>query len=301
MFEGFEAKTLPGDGIRIFVRYAGPEQAPPLVLVHGYPQTSAMWHLVAPQLARAYQVVCPDLRGYGRSDKPASNASHTPYSKRAMANDIVAVMDHLGHDSFLVGAHDRGARVCHRLGMDHPDRVRAMMFLDIAPTREMYANTSDAFARAYWHWFFLVQNHPIPETMIGENPDSYWKLKCFNQAGGANPFSREALREYLEAFRDPAVIHGSCEDYRAAATIDIRHDDEDDGRKLAMPLMVIWARDGAIGRCFDAPALWAGRAANVTCEEVAATHYMAEEIPDEIAAKMTAFFARHSRTKEAGQ
>ena len=294
MFEGFVAETLPGDGTEIFVRCAGPMDGQPLVLVHGYPQTSAMWHLVAPILAKTYRVICPDLRGYGRSGKPASDDYHTPYSKRAMANDIVAVMDHLGHDRFLVGAHDRGARVCHRLGIDHPERVKAMVLLDIAPTREMYANTSMAFAKAYWHWFFLIQNHPIPETMITEDPDSYWKLKCFGQAGGVNPFSDEALAEYLEAFRNPAAVHASCEDYRAAATIDIRHDDADGGAKLSMPLLAIWAKDGVIGRCFDAPALWAERAENVACAVVEATHYMAEEIPDEIAAKMAAFFALHS-------
>ncbi len=301
MFEGFEEKTVPGDGTEIFVRHAGPEGATPLVLVHGYPQTSAMWHQVAPILAETYRVICPDLRGYGRSGKPSSDSEHTPYSKRAMAADIAAVMRHLGHEIFLVGAHDRGARVCHRLGLDHPDRVKAMVLLDIAPTREMYVNTSKAFAKAYWHWFFLIQNHPIPETMIGENPDSYWKLKCFNQSGGTNPFKEEALSEYLQAFRNPACIHATCEDYRAAATIDIRHDDEDAGIKLKMPLKAIWARKGVIGRCFDAPALWAERAENVTCEEVDATHYMAEEIPNEIATKMAAFFASHSKAKEAAE
>lgn len=153
MFKEFVEERIEGDGATLFVRRAGPAGAPPLVLLHGYPQTSAMWHGVAPILARSYQIICPDLRGYGRSDKPVSNASHEPYSKRAMANDIVAVMRRLGHKRFLVGAHDRGARVAHRMGLDHPDCVAAMTLLDIAPTREMYANTSVEFARAYWHWF----------------------------------------------------------------------------------------------------------------------------------------------------
>jgi haloacetate dehalogenase len=290
MFEGFTEEMIAGNGAKIFVRRAGPLGAEPLVLVHGYPQTSAMWHQLAPELAKNFQVICPDLRGYGRSDKPPSDAQHSPYSKRAMASDIAAVMSELGHERFHVGAHDRGARVCHRLGLDHGERVKSMVFLDIAPTREMYANTSDAFAKAYWHWFFLIQDYPIPETMIGENPESYWKMKCFNQAGGDNPFSDAALAEYLDAFRDPATIHATCEDYRAAATIDLRHDDEDGSRKLAMPLKAIWAKHGVIGRCFDAAALWAERAENVTCTEVDATHYMAEEIPDEILAHMIAFF-----------
>lgn len=297
MFQGFTEEMIPGDGADIFVRRAGPAGAPAVLLVHGYPQTSAMWHLMAPELAKTYQVICPDLRGYGRSSKPPSDAAHSPYSKRAMANDITAVMSALGHQRFHVGAHDRGARVCHRLGLDHADRVTSMVLLDIAPTREMYANTSQAFATAYWHWFFLIQNHPIPETIIGENPENYWKLKCFNQTNGKNPFSDAALAEYLAAFRDPATIHATCEDYRAAATIDLRHDDDDAGQKLAMPVMAIWAKNGVIGRCFDAAALWSDRAQTVTCAEVDATHYMAEEIPDELLTHMSAFFARHDQSK----
>ncbi|PYG32284.1 alpha/beta fold hydrolase [Pelagimonas varians] len=299
MFEGFTEQVLPGDGTDIFVRSGGPENAEPLVLIHGYPQTSAMWHLVAPKLAETYRVICPDLRGYGRSGKPATDAEHAPYSKRAMANDIVAVMQSLGHDQFLVGAHDRGARVAHRLGMDHAGRVKGMVLLDIAPTREMYANTSHDFAKAYWHWYFLIQKHPLPETIIGENSDSFWKLKCFNQAGGDNVFSQAALAEYLSAFRDPAVIHASCEDYRAAATIDIRHDDADAGAKLTMPLLTLWAKQGVIGHCFDAAALWKSRAENLEFDEVDASHYMAEEIPDVIVARLLDFFDRSHTAQEA--
>ena len=154
-----------------------------------------MWHSVAPILASSYQVVCPDLRGYGRSEKPDSDSSHFPYSKRAMARDIVTIMKHLGHDSFLVGAHDRGARVAHRLGLDNPNCVEAMVLLDIAPTREMYAGTTTDFARAYWHWFFLIQPYPLPEEIISKDPEAFWKLKCFNQTRGSNPFSKEALAE----------------------------------------------------------------------------------------------------------
>lgn len=293
MFQDFVEERIGGDGATLFVRRAGPEGAPPIVLLHGYPQTSAMWHGVAPILARSYQVICPDLRGYGRSDKPASNTSHEPYSKRAMAGDIVAVMQRLGHNRFLVGAHDRGARVAHRMGLDHSDRVAAMAFLDIAPTREMYANTSAKFAEAYWHWFFLIQKHPLPEQMIGQDPQAFWKLKCFNQAGGENPFSDGALAEYLSAFSDPDAIHASCEDYRAAATIDIEHDDADQGRKLDMPLLTLWAKRGVIETCFDALGLWRQRAAQVEGEALDTTHYMAEEIPDDIAARMSDFFAQN--------
>ncbi|SNZ19535.1 alpha/beta fold hydrolase [Cohaesibacter gelatinilyticus] len=301
MFQEFVEERVEGDGATLFIRRAGPDGAPPIVLLHGYPQTSAMWHGVAPILARSYQVVCPDLRGYGRSDKPASDPFHQPYSKRAMANDIVAVMQRLGHERFLVGAHDRGARVAHRMGLDHADHVSAMVLLDIAPTREMYAGTNAEFAHAYWHWFFLTQQQPLPEKMIASDPEEFWKLKCFNQARGENPFSSEALKEYLKAFQEPEVIHASCEDYRAAASIDIEHDNADKGRKLTMPLLALWAKRGVIETCFDALDLWYQRAERVEGDALDATHYMAEEIPDEIAARMVGFFSRNPIHAEAAE
>ena len=274
----------------MFVRRAGLPSAPPLILLHGYPQTSAMWHGVAPILARSFQVVCLDLRGYGKSEKPVSNSTHYPYSKRAMAQDVVAVMNNLGHKKFLVGAHDRGARVAHRLGLDHPDSVEAMVLLDIAPTREMYAGTTSDFARAYWHWFFLIQPHPLPEQIISKDPEAFWKLKCFNQARGENPFSTEALEEYLTAFKQPDTIHSSCEDYRAAASIDIEHDDADQEKKLLMPVLALWAKLGVIESCFNALELWRLRADKVEGEALEAGHYMAEEIPEEVAKRMSEFF-----------
>jgi len=279
----------------LFVRRAGPPSAPPLILLHGYPQTSAMWHGVAPILARSFQVVCLDLRGYGKSEKPVSNSTHYPYSKRAMAQDVVAVMNNLGHKKFLVGAHDRGARVAHRLGLDHPDCVEAMVLLDIAPTREMYAETNSDFARAYWHWFFLIQPHPLPEQIISKDPEAFWKLKCFNQANGKNPFSTEALSEYLTAFKQPDAIHSSCEDYRAAASIDIEHDNADQGKKLLMPVLALWAKLGVIESCFDALELWRLRADKVEGEALEAGHYMAEEIPNEVAKRMSEFFLFNSK------
>jgi len=293
MFKNFKEERIEGDGATLFVRRAGPDSAPPIVLLHGYPQTSAMWHGVAPILAQSYQVICPDLRGYGRSDKPKTDSQHRPYSKRSMANDIVALMRHLGHRRFHVGAHDRGARVAHRLGLDHPELVGAMVLLDIAPTREMYANTSAKFAQAYWHWFFLTQPEPLPENMIGADPEDFWKLKCFNQARGDNPFSDAALAEYLEAFSSPDAIHASCEDYRAAVGIDIEHDNDDNDRKLTMPLLTLWAKRGVISSCFDALELWGQRAEQVQGEALDTTHYMAEEIPEDIATRMSHFFAQH--------
>ena len=292
MFEGFAEDWIEGEGATLFTRRAGRPGTPPLVLLHGYPQTSAMWHEVAPILAQDFSVVCLDLRGYGRSDKPSSNHDHATYSKRAMALDVVQVMERLGHHRFYIGAHDRGARVAHRLGLDYSHRVEAMTLLDIAPTREMYAQTSAEFAGLYWHWFFLIQKSPIPETIIGQNPVEFWKLKCFNQADGSNPFHPDALTEYLDAFSDPKTIHASCEDYRAAATIDISHDDEDNSR-LSVPIQVIWSKNGAVGKCFDPLALWQLRADHVSGEALDLTHYMAEEQPEKIAHKMRDFFLHH--------
>ncbi len=297
MFEGFIEETVEGGGASIFVRRAGAKDLPPLVLLHGYPQTSAMWHGVAPILAKKYQVVCPDLRGYGRSTKPASDEKHSAYSKRAMAADIVTVMENLGHKSFFIGAHDRGARVAHRLGLDHSDRVRAMTLLDIAPTREMYAQTSAAFATSYWHWFFLIQAAPLPERIIGKDPSEFWKRKCFNQVGRDNLFHPEALNEYLQAFNDPDAIHASCEDYRAAVTIDIDHDNADGDNRLTVPLQVFWAKHGAIEKCFDALKIWRQRAISISGEALDATHYMAEEIPQDIANRMHAFFSRQPQSQ----
>ena len=293
MFKGFICEMIKGDGASLFVRRAGPRNAPSIVLLHGYPQTSAMWHGVAPILARSYQVVCPDLRGYGQSDKPASDSLHQPYSKRAMANDIIAVMRVLGHKRFLVGAHDRGARVAHRMGLDHPNSVAAMTLLDIAPTREMYANTSTEFARNYWHWFFLTLPSPFPEKMIGADPEMFWKQKCFYQSKEKVPFVSEALTEYLDAFANPEMIHASCEDYRAAASIDIEHDNADLGKKLKMPILTLWAKHGVIETCFNGLNLWRMRAKKVEGEALDATHYMAEEKPEEVAARMSDFYSRH--------
>ncbi|MEH6497090.1 MAG: alpha/beta hydrolase [Pseudomonas marincola] len=298
MFDGFTEEYINTANLRLFVRCAGAKNLPPLVLLHGYPQTSAMWHKVVPLLSDHFRIICPDLRGYGRSDKPVSDEKHLTYSKRTMANDIVQLMAELGYNKFFVGAHDRGARVAHRLGLDHADKVSAMVLLDIAPTREMYAYAGSEFAKAYWHWYLLIQNNPLPETLIGNDPESFWKLKCFNQAGGVNPFEPEALSEYLSAFSDPASIHATCEDYRAAATIDIEHDDQDNGRKLSVPMQIIWAKRGAVGRCFDAMALWKERAENVTGHAVDTTHYMAEEIPETIASNFIDFFNQHANLQQ---
>lgn len=286
-FDGFKELSVDIDGSRVFARVAG--TGPPLLLLHGYPQTSAMWHRIAPDLARDYTVIAADLRGYGRSAAPATSGDHAPYSKRAMAQDLIGLLDALGHDRVLIGAHDRGARVAHRLAADHPDRVRALALLDIAPTREMYAGTTAEFATLYWHWFFLIQPAPFPERMIATNPDAFWLKKCGSGSAGMTPFVRQALREYLEAFSRPEVIHASCEDYRAACGIDIEHDNAEDGR-LPVPLLVNWGRHGVIERCFDPLELWRSRATDVRGASIEGGHYLAEEAPEAVLSHWRPFF-----------
>lgn len=286
MFEGFERFDLPGEGATIHGVTGG--DGPPLLLLHGNPQTHAMWHKVTPALAERFTVVACDLRGYGRSSKPASEPHHASYSKRAMATDMVRVMEGLGHTRFQIGAHDRGARVAHRLGLDWPDRVERMALLDIAPTREMYANTSDGFARDYWHWFFMIQPSPLPERMMSADPEAFWRWKCERRAPGV--FAPEALEDYLTAFADAETVRATCEDYRAAATIDIRHDDEDGERKLTCPLLVLWGANGAIEKHFDCLGLWRQRANDVRGHTLPGGHYLAEELPDEVAEAFLEFF-----------
>ncbi|PUB17564.1 alpha/beta fold hydrolase [Yoonia sediminilitoris] len=286
-FEGFEERFFDGPDGPVFYRIGG--RGAPLVLLHGYPQTSAMWHAVAADLARDYCVICPDLRGYGRSVKPATDAQHSPYSKRAMGSDVIALMDHLGHDRVLLGSHDRGSRVAHRLAADHPHRVRAIATLDIAPTREMYRDARSGFAHTYWHWYWLTLPQPFPETLIGADPDFFWLGKCGAGSAGLTPFVQQALHEYLTCFADPAAIHGACEDYRAAATIDIAHDDADPG-KLQMPLLALWGKSGAIEAHFDCLALWKERADDVQGQAIPGGHYLAEQSPTEVIAAWRPFF-----------
>lgn len=288
-FDGFEEHSIEVGNSRVFCRSKG--QGVPLLLLHGYPQTSAMWHKVAPTLAQKYHVICADLRGYGRSAKPKTDATHEPYTKRAMARDLVKLMDHFGFDQFLVGSHDRGARVAHRLAADHADRVLGLATLDIAPTREMYRDGDSAFAAAYWHWYWLIQQSPFPETLIGNNPRAFWVKKCCSGSAGTAPFVRQALSEYLNAFEDPAVIHSSCEDYRAAYSTDIQHDNCET-EKLSMPLLALWGLNGAIEAHFNCLALWRERAENVQGHALPGGHYLAEEVPHLVLNEWVPFFDR---------
>ncbi len=280
MFEGFRAFTRSVNGVDIHGVKGG--AGPPLLLLHGYPQTHVMWHKVAPALSERFTVVAADLRGYGGSSKPDPAPDHSTYSKRAMAGDMIGLMASFGFDEFSVLAHDRGARVAHRLALDSPESVSRMVLLDIAPTREMYANTDDAFARAYWHWFFLIQPAPLPELMIGADPRAYWLRKCGAGSAGLTPFTSDALGAYLDAFDDPAAITASCEDYRAAASIDLAHDRDDGGRKVTCPILVLWGKRGVVEAHFDCLALWRERAETVDGQTLPGGHYLAEEVPDEV-------------------
>lgn len=288
-FEGFEARKLAGAGTEIQVQVGG--SGPPLLLLHGHPQTHAIWQRVAGPLAERFTVVAADLRGYGGSGRPASDERHTPYSKRSMAADFPAVMRSLGFGRFRVMAHDRGARVAHRLAADHGDCVERVVLLDIAPTLAMYEQTSMAFATAYWHWFFLIQPAPFPETLIGADPAFYLRSLMGGRHAGLGPFTAEALAEYEANLRDPKSRHAMCEDYRAAAGIDLEHDraDREAGRRLPMPLLVLWGDKGVIGRCFDPLAEWQRVAADVRGAALPCGHYIPEEAPQALLAAALPF------------
>lgn len=284
MFEGFAEERIETSGATIRVRHGG--TGPAVLLLHGNPQTSAMWRHVAARLQDRFTLICPDLRGYGLSSKPPAGPDHINYSKRAMAQDMVEVMEVLSHREFFLCGHDRGGRVAHRLAYDHTERVKKLCVLDIAPTREMYANTSDEFARAYWHWFFMILPAPEPERLMQADPDAFWLARCARN--GTDMFD-EALDEYLTTFRGPETIRATCDDYRAAAGIDIAHDDAETHR-LPMPVRCLWGANGVIERCFEPLALWRLRAETVTGWSLPTGHYMAEEAPDEIADELAAFF-----------
>jgi haloacetate dehalogenase len=279
MLAEFDTFDLERGGVRLAAGRAG--NGPPLLLLHGHPQTHAMWHLVAPQLARHFSVVWMDLRGYGDSARPADDASHLSYSKREMALDALAVMQHLGFENFQVLAHDRGARVAHRLAADHPAAVERMLLLDIAPTLAMYEHTSRDFAMAYWHWFFLVQPPPLPEALIESDPVRYLRSVMGKRHAGLAAFAPAALAEYERCVRIPGTAQAICGDYRASAGIDLEHDRADigAGRKLEQPLRLLWGEHGAVGKSFDVLDLWRERAGDISGRSLPCGHYIAEEAP----------------------
>lgn len=290
MLTGLDSHTVWRDGVALHTRIGG--SGPPLLLLHGHPQTMAMWHRIAPALAEHFTLVLMDLRGYGDSTRPVPDASHAVHSKREMARDAMAVMAHHGFECFDVLAHDRGARVAHRLCQDHPTAVRRMMLLDIAPTLAMYEQTGDAFARAYWHWFFLIQPPPLPEALIESDPARYVRSVMGSRHAGLSPFDAAALGEYERCATLPGSASSICEDYRASATIDLEHDRADvaAGRMLHTPLRVLWGEHGTVARCFDVLSLWRERAARVSGHSLPCGHYIAEEAPERLIQEALSFF-----------
>lgn len=279
------------DGVEINAWVGG--QGPALLLVHGHPQTSAIWHRVAPRLAQQFTLVLADLRGYGDSSRPAGDPEHVNYSKRTMARDLLRLMARLGHEHFSVLAHDRGARVAHRLAMDYPASVQRLVLLDIAPTLAMYEQTGEAFARAYWHWFFLIQRAPMPERLIESDPGAYVRELMGARHAGLGPFHPDALDEYARCLSQPGAAHGMCEDYRAAAGIDLEHDkaDRDAGRLLPMPLQVLWGAKGIVHRHFDPLAEWRKVASDVRGLALDCGHYIPEEAPEALLLHALPFLA----------
>ncbi len=298
LYPGFDDRMIDGDGAQLFVRTGG--SGPPLLLLHGFPQTGAIWHKIAGELSQHFSLVIPDLRGYGRSNKPANDAENLAYSKRAMANDLVRVMRSLGHDAFHLCGHDRGGRVAYRLAQDHPHAVTSLITLDIVPTLEQWkAMATVAGAMNTYHWPFLAQAHPLPEKMIGGDADFYLdeKLGAWNNGTGLDVFDSGALAEYRTHFRDPEVIHALCNDYRAGATCDVEHDQAalDQGIKITCPMLALWGDAGIPGKSGGGPLdIWRRWATNVTGGGIACGHFLAEEAPAETLAAMMPFLMENA-------
>lgn len=287
MFEGFETRQIETIGTTINLVTGG--SGPPLLLLHGYPQSHVMWHKIAPRLAQDFTVVAPDLRGYGDSGKPVGDPDHMNYSKRVMAQDQVDVMEALGFDQFLLVGHDRGARVSHRLTKDHPQRVQKLATLDIIPTRTMFQIVNQEMATNTYHWFFLIQPFDFPERVIGADADYFIRRGFERTKDSTQVFPPEALEEYVRCFCDPAAIHGTCEDYRAGASVDLVHDEADFDNKVSCPMLAMWSETGYVGRTQDVLGVWKDYATNVRGQSFTCGHYMAEEQPDEIYASIKAF------------
>lgn len=296
LFPGFADRSVEvEDGVHIAAIVGG--EGRPLLLLHGHPQTHAIWHRVAPALAERHTVVAADLRGYGDSSKPAGEADHANYSKRVMARDQLTLMRSLGFERFDVLAHDRGARVALRLAVDYPDAVERIAVLDIAPTLAMYEQTTEAFARAYWHWFFLIQPAPLPERLIEADASAYVRDVMGRRSAGLAPFDPQALAEYQRCLALPGAAHGLCEDYRASAGIDLEHDraDRAASRLLQQPLLALWGEQGVVHRCFRPLEELRRVARNVVGEALSCGHYIAEEAPEQLLARVLPFLVRDIR------
>jgi haloacetate dehalogenase len=284
LFEAFRLSTIDAGEASIRVRYGG--SGPPLLLLHGNPQTHAMWHLVAPRLAEDFTVIAADLRGYGDSSKPESTPNHEPYSKKTVALDQIEVMRRLGFERFYVCGHDRGARVAYRMALDHPERVAKLAVLDVIPTGDAFRRADMAFGLGYWHWFFLAQPFDLPERLIGADPD------FFLLRNRPEVWTPEAFEEYRRCFRDPRTVHAICEDYRAAATLDYERDEADRraGRRIACPVLALWGREGRLEEWYDVLDVWRGWAEDVRGRALDCGHYLPEEAPEETYAELRTFF-----------
>ena len=292
LFDGFLLETREANGQTLRLRRGG--EGPPLLLLHGNPQTHLMWHRVAPDLARRFTLVAPDLRGYGFSSSPPPSADHAEHSKRAMAADMVALMQGLGFPRFRVVSHDRGARVAHRLALDHPTAVEKLCVMDIIPTLAHFERTDMDFALGYYHWFWLAQPHPRPERLILRDVEDWFDIHTSREPKDRGFFHPEARADYLAALREPGTVASICEDYRAATTIDLAHDRESRAAevKVQCPLLVLWGRKGKIEAWYDALAIWRDHAVGpVTGGAVESGHYLPEEAPEEVLRHLTRFLS----------
>ncbi|HEX2654306.1 MAG TPA: alpha/beta hydrolase [Xanthobacteraceae bacterium] len=293
MFEGFTRTEIKTGGAKIVTVYGG--NGPPVLLMHGNPFTHVSWHKVAPRLAQEFTVVCTDLRGYGDSEKPDGGEDHSAYSFRAMAQDQVEVMAALGHKKFFAAGHDRGARVLHRMCLDHPDTVTKAAILDIIPQHHLLNNVTRAWGTFSWHWFFMIQPYDLPERLMGADPEYFIRRKLSKTKSGTNFFDEAALAEYIRCFKNPATLRAMCEDYRATFTVDLDMDTKDfqQGRKVACPMLLLWGATGGVSRNHKPEEIWARYAANIAgAKALPCGHYLSEEAPDETSAALRAFFAQ---------
>jgi haloacetate dehalogenase len=295
MFEHFEQQYINVNNVLIYTLLKRNEGKPPLLLLHGYPQSHIIWHKVVPLISNYFTLVITDLRGYGNSDKPKGFADHSNYSKRTMAHDQYLVMQQLGFYTFYVAGHDRGGRVAHRLALDYPEAILKLCTLDISPTLHMYENTTMDFAKQYWWWFFLIQPYPFPEKLILAEPETYLKKKIGYGVAGLTPFTEATYGAYLSYIRSEDTVHGMCEDYRAAATIDLEHDklDRNAGTKVKCPVHVLWGEHGVVHRCFTPLADWRHYVEDqyeITGYATPSGHYLPEQIPEIVAKEFIQFF-----------
>ena len=271
------------------IRFAAAGSGPALLLIHGHPQTHVTWRKIAPELAQRFTVIAPDMRGYGDSGKPEGGERHSNYSKRAMAKDLVELMKALGHVQFMVVGHDRGARVAHRMALDYPEAVSRVALFDIAPTATMYARTDKAFATRYFWWFFLIQPYPLPERLIDADPEFFLRTHIDAQNQIANATEPAAFNEYLRCYRDPKTRHAICEDYRAAAGIDLEHDANDKEKRIAAPVLALWGGRGTVGALYDVLETWREKARDVRGRALDCGHTLQEELPEEVLAELNQF------------